>query len=359
MIDMVDLCSRIEHNDVPGFYHLEKMDVNFNSNINSDGDNILFSKNLEPVITLFLIKKGAKVNKLNDKKRTAIFYQSSSDVINILIDNGAKINIQDIDGKTPLFFVKNKESAQILIENGLDINILDKKGKNAAFYITDLDTLKYLKEQGIRLDIISNDGETPLFNSSLFAYKDGFKNNLSRNENYNIIKFFLENGVNVNQLDKSSYSFTSKFLARMLEQTNSREFFQLLHKYNVDVAHVTSPQYGTTLLYFISKASDYRNVFSGSKPINLNKLKVDGSPLYSDLMYSYELPTLYEYGFLEKETLFTAEKEGNISVGDAIITFLEERKEPKTKEFIALKEKYLIFNAIEEAPEEIKNKHRI
>jgi hypothetical protein len=84
-------------------------------------------------VTRILLEKGADVNAVDDKWKTALHMAAdnqngvSTEVIKFLVENGADVNVTDDQNRTALHFaVKNKKGASVevirfLLENGANI----------------------------------------------------------------------------------------------------------------------------------------------------------------------------------------------------------------------------------------------
>lgn len=88
-------------------------------------------------IAVYLISKGANVNKFDDSSMTPLRFsiiQGNSDMVKILLDSGANLNERDEQGLTPLMnavMSKSKDVVELLIEKGVDVNAKDPEGLSA------------------------------------------------------------------------------------------------------------------------------------------------------------------------------------------------------------------------------------
>lgn len=87
---------------------------------------------------LFLIKHKAKVNLLDDNRKTALHYASEygyTDVVKLLIDSCASLNIKDMNSeRTALHYAAvngNEHIANLLISNGANLNLQGKYGETS------------------------------------------------------------------------------------------------------------------------------------------------------------------------------------------------------------------------------------
>ncbi|MEM8886823.1 MAG: ankyrin repeat domain-containing protein [Bacteroidota bacterium] len=91
----------------------------------------------------------------------------------------------------------NMDIMKWCVEKGLDYTSLNTKGENALFFAAygrkrstiQLETFKYLEELGLDVDVVNWEGQSPLHHAI-------------RRADVEVLEFFLERGVNVNQIDK-------------------------------------------------------------------------------------------------------------------------------------------------------------
>ncbi|KAJ3625150.1 hypothetical protein MTP99_018713 [Tenebrio molitor] len=122
------ICSRVTEREV---------DVNFQHN----GKTSLHyaSENGHFDVVEFLVKKGAEVNKQEDKTLlTALHYAATKGflrIIKLLIDNGANSNLRDKQGKSCLHYsviFGDVEVVKYLTEKVEDVNVADAEGNTAT-----------------------------------------------------------------------------------------------------------------------------------------------------------------------------------------------------------------------------------
>lgn len=83
----------------------------------------------DPDTMLFLIGKGADVNKQDHFRETPLFRVKNLACAEILVEHGAKTELFDIFGMSPLHYAATKEVAEFLIRKGADVNLHTPKGQ--------------------------------------------------------------------------------------------------------------------------------------------------------------------------------------------------------------------------------------
>ena len=87
-----------------------------------------------------LLKRGADVDALSEKEKTALHYSAANghvEVVKLLLEYGAMINARDRDGHTPLMLASIygcNHTVQALLVNGADIHVRTKAGNTALVY---------------------------------------------------------------------------------------------------------------------------------------------------------------------------------------------------------------------------------
>ena len=117
------------------------------------------------------------------------------------LDKGIDLHAKDDNGNGIFEYATRKGNINLLkqlVDLGVAYNHLNKKGGNAMLmastgsrgYSNPVEVYQYLAELGIEVDIVNFEGKTPLHNIA------------SRTKDLSVIDFFVEKGVNVNQVDK-------------------------------------------------------------------------------------------------------------------------------------------------------------
>ncbi|ADG70335.1 ankyrin repeat domain-containing protein [Brachyspira murdochii] len=174
-------------------------------------------------ISKLLIQQGANINTKDEYGYTALMRAAmigSYEMVKFLLENGANINTKDNDGNTVLYYnirydhygkeemLENaKKIFNLLIKYGADVNTKDNYGAsllNAAYSLEGLtpnrEMFKVLVENGFDLESRIKAGEdypagydyTPLMIAAL------------RND-YDMVKFLVEKGADVNAKTHSEY----------------------------------------------------------------------------------------------------------------------------------------------------------
>lgn len=128
---------------------------------------------------IFLLDKGIKLNKLDDKNENFLFHYISNltsfnfiekELIEKTIDLKINVNNINIKGENILFTAarKNTNCLHYLLNlNIINCHQLNNKGENILFFIDDRKTIDVLVNSvGFNINIVNNYGENLLFNRS-------------------------------------------------------------------------------------------------------------------------------------------------------------------------------------------------
>lgn len=172
----------IERNDMDTLRQLVENGADVNESISGDSPLfvavVLDRKNM----VKYLLENGATLEKgLFDEP----IRRDNLEMIQILQPYDPKLQSLDHDRAIDIVIRKNHvELARYLFQNGIDINARNRRGYTRlhnAIQMDDMDSVKFLVSQGADLDKLSDD-KTPL------QAAEG-------SENYDIIKYLLENGA--------------------------------------------------------------------------------------------------------------------------------------------------------------------
>ncbi|MGG6232013.1 ankyrin repeat domain-containing protein [Tenacibaculum sp. SDUM215027] len=166
-----------------------------------------------------------------------------------LTSKGLSLHSVDSDGNGAFNYAAkkgNKKMLELLIKKGLPYKKLNKKGGNAILLATQgsrsgyntLKFFKYLESLGIKPNITNKEEKTPL-------------HNLARgNKDSNTFNYFLDKGVNANQVDDNGN--TSLIIAA---SRNSLEIVQLLSEKTKNINH-TNKKGNSALTYAVEYNSE-------------------------------------------------------------------------------------------------------
>ena len=202
----------------------------------------------DPDTMLFLIGKGADVNKQDHFRETPLFRVKNLACAEILVEHGAKTELFDIFGMSPLHYAATKEVAEFLIRKGADVNLHTPKGPCPMETITDLDILQCLLDHGGKIPFRKR--------GTLFNHDKSFSK----------IKLYLEAGANPNM--RNSWGRT------VLHGLDDPETFDLMvHQYGMDINCRDS--LGKTPLFYVQNEEMLR-CFLDCSDLDLNASDHEG-----------------------------------------------------------------------------------
>ena len=158
--------------------------------------NSLKKGNHEELISL--LKNGEQTDQYNENGLTPLWmavFKNDSISVKVLIDNGANVNGLTKKGMPPIMvgaMVNAFESVRILLENGADVNWKSSATSNQQpiRFASNKGTIEFIQmllAAGADLESTADDGGTPLL-AAVYS------------NNYNLAKFYFEQGANVNLL---------------------------------------------------------------------------------------------------------------------------------------------------------------
>jgi len=194
--------------NIPMVKHLIELgsDVKFKT---ARGTNILlmsgFGGQQDTVLYDLMFSQGVDPNSSSSSQMNILLALAGSDadkedIFKYLIKKGLDWNHEDENGNGFFHYAAkagNQANMNLAIRRNLQFGSLNKKGENAMFYATYgrrrsevlLETFMFLDSLGLEADIVNWKGQTPLHH----AVKRG---------NAEVIDFFIEKGVNINQVDE-------------------------------------------------------------------------------------------------------------------------------------------------------------
>lgn len=176
---------------------------------NSGGTNMLLMAAIGGVEDLkiydLILENGVDVNYRNEQEANALLLLASSNAsdpasFQYFLDQGIALDSEDKEGNGLINYAARGGNLAVMkmgVTRGLDYGKINSKGENALFYASygrkrskvQLETFQYLESLGLEADIVNWEGKTPLHNAV-------------RRGNVDIIDYFLERGVNINQIDE-------------------------------------------------------------------------------------------------------------------------------------------------------------
>lgn len=160
----------------------------------------LTNANVNAITTL--LNCGAKVNILDERKRSPLHFaieNGNIQIVSKLVEAGANVHTETIDGYTPLHFAIKQEHmdiAEILLRRYVNTNVRSRHGitpLDVAIRNKNVTLVKLLLRRGCDEHIGSRDVYTPLH----FAAWQG---------NVDVVKFLLGEGAQVNVSNKYNFS---------------------------------------------------------------------------------------------------------------------------------------------------------
>ncbi|MEM6348123.1 MAG: ankyrin repeat domain-containing protein [Bacteroidota bacterium] len=161
--------------------------------------------NQNPAVYDMIMAKGGKVTDANRSGATALHlitpYLEDASLLDYFVEKGLALETTDNAGNGLFNYAAqrgNMAMMKLLMEKGLDYQGINENGGNAMLFASrggrghtnDLAVFEYLEGLGLESDIVNFEGNTPLY------YLAGSA------EDEAIIDFFLEKGVNPNQVNK-------------------------------------------------------------------------------------------------------------------------------------------------------------
>jgi ankyrin repeat protein len=239
-----------------------------------------------------LIKNGADVNKKDFLGNPPIFYTLKDDrdiIFKALMESGANINYKNKKGE-PLFVVAGNYNApkifKLLIKRGINVNTTGKSGvtalMNASFKGYDK-VIKILLDNKANINQQSKQGYTALMNAVYAGHiktvkllinngadvnietKNQYKNDALqfafRQKHYEIMKFLVTKGANINKL----YYGGNTLLHKVTQNDNNPKIVKFLLELDAD-PNIKNKEKNISLYYAMEdktyqEIQDYQNKF--------------------------------------------------------------------------------------------------
>lgn len=195
---------------------------------------LFFGKKMSRVLETvkFLIEKGANVNFVDDRGRTALHEAAARgelEVVRVLVNMGVDVNVRDNDGNTALHILSSDRSLydwrrqiraidtdsfdrrenrliEWFLKNGVDVNARNNDGDTAlheAAFRGRPGVVKALLEKGMNIDINAQDkeGRTGLHGIMIGHGAANMGTDPNRGVDPGLVKCFIERGADVNARD--------------------------------------------------------------------------------------------------------------------------------------------------------------
>ncbi|WP_319371159.1 ankyrin repeat domain-containing protein [uncultured Ilyobacter sp.] len=178
-----------------------------NTNITVPGKTALyFAENFD--ILNILVDKGANVNFVNSEGEPLLVYfikYKPVEYTKFIIKKGAKVNSVDQNMWTPLIWAvvnSQEEVVKELLIEGADAFFRDSQGNYAIYYAFEKNIISLLLEDGYRMDVKNKDDEIIMGEVYLKCVSNGY---------YEEVEKLLEMGIDVNYM---SYGDSALSLAK-------------------------------------------------------------------------------------------------------------------------------------------------
>lgn len=299
IIDVKNKTSKTVHKHVNDINVLidRGADVNVKNNIGTTA--LMYAVKNGYIETKLLIDAGANINTQNYKGNTALIIamdNNNIDIVKLLLsanpdfniknnigmtplmyavqENSVsldilktllevypenKINERDDDGKTILMCASNIDKINLLLDFGADLYIKDNQGQNVLWYLTDKNIIKFYLEKGL------NENETNNKNQSvLFSYVNDYK----------MLNILIDAGFDVNLRDKMEN--TPLIICKDYDCQN------LLLRSGADINAVNNLGYNALMVNISYKSIDKNAIINLiNKGINVNQKDLNGfTPLF-------------------------------------------------------------------------------
>ena len=201
----------------------------------------------------FLLRNGSEITETNRSGANPMLLVSpflkDDKLITYFTNKGIRFNSKDNDGNGIFHYAAKKGDTiflELLIQKGADYKTLSKNGENAFIFASqgtrnnsnNLSTFKYLENLGLNPNIVTDKGITPLHALG------------KKNKEINIIKYFIDKGVDVNQadIDGNTAFINASYM-------NDVEIINFISKYVLNINHINKK--GQTALMKAVKNNSY------------------------------------------------------------------------------------------------------
>ncbi|MEI0612043.1 ankyrin repeat domain-containing protein [Brachyspira pilosicoli] len=223
----------------------------------------------------YLLDKGANPNTANNENKTALMIandEGNNNIVKLLIQQGANINTQDEYGITVLMYAAvsgNYEMVKFLLENGANINTKDNYGNTVLYYNIYYDhygekeklenakkIFNLLIKYGADVNTKNNDGASLLDKS--------YRPSTALAQNREMFKVLVENGFDLESRIKGGedyppdYDYTPLMIAAL---RNDYDMVKFLVEKGADVNAKTHSEYSSVVTPLLLSL-DYEHIES-------------------------------------------------------------------------------------------------
>lgn len=262
---------------IPILLNYKGIDINAKNKYGITALMIASARDDQPTVQA-LIKKGVKINDLNEFYSSALMMASDTAILQALLNNGAEINIKTNDGVSPLMKAVERGdiyAVQILLNRGANVDIKDATGTTPLWWAASLNHTAValaLLEKGADPNAKKEvDGMTPL----MYAANNG---------NTKLVQALLNKRADPNL--KMSTGMTALILESNNEETIATTM-QLLLDYGADVN--VANHWGFTALHFAAQRGRIDKVNALlDKGVNVDLTNINGeTPLILAANYGH------------------------------------------------------------------------
>ncbi|WP_299776739.1 ankyrin repeat domain-containing protein [uncultured Formosa sp.] len=238
------------------------------------------------------LANGAKLTDLDHHGANALLLASQRDtdftLINYFTSKGLDLNSKDADGNGVFNYVSRygkTEMLDALIKKGVDYKTVNAEGGNAMIFASvgprggsnNLEFFKYLENKGINPNVTTTKGVTPLHALA------------GRSKDAQVINYFIEKGVDVNQADQNG---DTAFLNAA--NRNDLAMVTLLKKHVKDI-NATNKKGETALALAVQNNTSDVVAYLIDQGADLQTVDASGSNLTTNLLKSYSPKTKADF----------------------------------------------------------------
>ncbi|MBE6445666.1 MAG: hypothetical protein E7019_06450 [Alphaproteobacteria bacterium] len=300
----------LKHTTLTELKILKFLGVDFKKRDRFLGDTILMNacilnKNFE--IVEFLLNAGININSKDRDGKTALtyaaLYSDNPELVKFLIKKGAIVN--DTHVESACMSTQNPEIIQVLLNNGAQRCKL-----SWAAFNNNINIVKFILNKGVEINELNDALITASANNNsldvikLFIEKGADVNSKNKNGDNALIvasrkwkkefvKVLLEAGANINEKDKNGYSVIFNIVNKF-----DRELFELALQNNIDFDAKINPEEDTLLLYLVKNLrarpfNNYIGLYVGSK--------IDNKKTKKEIIYFIDMLLKKKFNYSAKD----------------------------------------------------------